>query len=67
MTASQVMLSSADEVAQVLSGKLALRYTSPSIDALRAVAKARENRSLADFEAAVASFSVRMCHYTHST
>jgi 26S proteasome regulatory subunit N6 len=57
MLLSKVMLSSADEVAQVLSGKLALRYTSPSIDALRAVAKARENRSLADFEAAVASFS----------
>jgi 26S proteasome regulatory subunit N6 len=45
------LLSSPDEVQNIVSGKLALKYVGSNIDAMKAVAKASKNRSLADFNA----------------
>ena len=43
---------SPDDVQNIVSGKLALKYVGSNIDAMKAVAKASKNRSLADFQTA---------------
>ena len=54
MTVQTVTMSffyfSPDEVQNIVSGKLALKYVGQDIDAMKAVAKASKNRSLADFQ-----------------
>merc|ERR1712002_1239661 len=50
MLLMKIMLDSADEVTSIISGKLALRYAGPEINAMRSIAKAAANRSLADFQ-----------------
>ena len=42
---------SADEVQTIVSGKLALKYSGPSVDAMKSIAQASHKRSLADFQA----------------
>jgi len=42
-------LCSADEVNQILSGKLGLKYAGRNVEALKHVAKASRDRSLAEF------------------
>jgi len=54
MLLMKIMLDSADEVTSILSGKLALRYAGPEINAMRSIAKAAANRSLADFQSTLA-------------
>ena len=46
MLLMKIMLDSADEVTSILSGKLALRYAGPEINAMRSIAKAAANRSV---------------------
>jgi len=53
MLLSKVMLNLPDEVSNIVSGKLALRYSGPEVEAMKAVAAANKARSLADFQAAV--------------
>lgn len=40
----------AEDVASIVSGKAAQRYAGPEVDAMKAVAKAHEERSLQEFE-----------------
>lgn len=46
-----------EDVQALLNGKLALKYATPEMEAMRAVAKAQENSSLKDFQAAMATYS----------
>merc|ERR550519_278840 len=57
MLLSKVMLNLPDEVSNIVSGKLALRYSGPEVEALKAVAAANKARSLAEFQNAVKKYS----------
>ncbi|KAL2316198.1 putative 26S proteasome regulatory subunit rpn6 [Schizosaccharomyces pombe] len=56
MLLSQIMLNSVSEVKSLLTGKHAIRYAGRDIEAMRAIAQAHENRSLADFEKALQDY-----------
>ncbi|KAL0267889.1 UNVERIFIED_CONTAM: hypothetical protein PYX00_010033 [Menopon gallinae] len=56
MLLSKIMLNTPEDVMQIISGKLALKYAGKDIDAMKAVAKASSNRSLADFQKALQNF-----------
>ncbi|KAJ1925832.1 26S proteasome regulatory subunit rpn6 [Tieghemiomyces parasiticus] len=56
MLLCKVMLNQSADVAGIVQGKLALKYAGPEVDALRAIAKAHQNRSLSEFEKALASY-----------
>merc|ERR1719402_135202 len=60
MLLSKVMLNLPDEVSNIVSGKLALRYSGPDVEAMKAVAAANKARSLADFQAAVGTFKAQL-------
>nr|CAH8825063.1 unnamed protein product [Trichobilharzia regenti] len=49
MLLSKIMLNCADEIPSILTTKLALKYTSRDIDAMREVGVAAKERSLGDF------------------
>ncbi|XP_014778032.1 26S proteasome non-ATPase regulatory subunit 11 [Octopus bimaculoides] len=49
MLMCKIMLNLADEVQAIVSGKIALKYTGPNIDAMKSIAQASQKRSLADF------------------
>ncbi|TSK14719.1 26S proteasome non-ATPase regulatory subunit 11B [Bagarius yarrelli] len=57
MLLCKIMLSSPEEVQSLISGKLALRYAGRQTDALKCVAQASKNRSLADFEKALTEYT----------
>nr|NVI77772.1 regulatory particle non-ATPase 6 [Cucujiformia] len=56
MLLSKIMLTSPEEVNQIVSGKLSIKYAGKDIDAMKAVAQASHKRSLADFQLAVKEF-----------
>ncbi|KAL1491863.1 hypothetical protein ABEB36_012395 [Hypothenemus hampei] len=56
MLLSKIMLNTPEDVQQIVSGKLAIKYAGRDIDAMKAVAQASHKRSLADFQQAVKSF-----------
>lgn len=57
MLLSKIMLNTPEDVTHIVSGKLALKYAGKDIDAMKAVASASSNRSLADFQKALQNFS----------
>lgn len=60
MLMSKIMLNLPDEVQGIVSGKLALKYSGSNIEAMKAVAKASQKRSLADFQNAIRTFKVEL-------
>ncbi|KAI5709513.1 hypothetical protein M8J75_000807 [Diaphorina citri] len=50
MLLSKIMLNTPEDVNQILSGKLMLKYTGKDIEAMKEVAQASHKRSLADFQ-----------------
>nr|MBE5727089.1 regulatory particle non-ATPase 6 [Cucujiformia] len=56
MLLSKIMLNNPEEVQQIVSGKLAIKYAGKDIDAMKAVAQASHKRSLADFQLGVKEF-----------
>ncbi|KAI5623259.1 26S proteasome non-ATPase regulatory subunit 11B, partial [Silurus asotus] len=57
MLLCKIMLNLPEEVQALISGKLALRYAGRQTDALKCVAQASKNRSLADFEKALTEYT----------
>lgn len=57
MLLCKIMLGLADDVNQIVSGKLAITYSGRDIDAMKSVAQASHKRSLADFQAALKEYS----------
>ncbi|KAK1793958.1 hypothetical protein P4O66_010874 [Electrophorus voltai] len=57
MLLCKIMLNLPEEVQALISGKLALRYAGRQTDALKCVAQASKNRSLADFEKALTEYA----------
>ena len=56
MLLSKIMLNNPEDVQQIVSGKLAIRYAGRDIDAMKSVAQASHKRSLADFQLTVKEF-----------
>uniref|UniRef100_A0A8C4XAH5 Proteasome 26S subunit, non-ATPase 11 n=1 Tax=Erpetoichthys calabaricus TaxID=27687 RepID=A0A8C4XAH5_ERPCA len=56
MLLCKIMLNVPEDVQALISGKLALRYAGRQTDALKCVAQASKNRSLADFEKALTEY-----------
>ncbi|CAD7087823.1 unnamed protein product [Hermetia illucens] len=56
MLLCKVMLSQAEDVNQIVSGKLAITYSGRDIDAMKAIAQASHKRSLADFQEALKEY-----------
>jgi len=57
MLMSKIMLRTPEEVHNIVSGKLALKYSGADIEAMKLVAQASKNRSLADFQSTVGKYS----------
>merc|ERR1719187_2747859 len=57
MLLSKVMLKTPEEVHNIVSGKLALKYSGADIEAMKLVAQASKKRSLADFQSTVGKYS----------
>ncbi|KAJ1527962.1 hypothetical protein ONE63_007895 [Megalurothrips usitatus] len=53
MLLSKIMLNAPEDVQQIVSGKLAIKYAGKDIEAMKAVAQASHKRSLADFQQAL--------------
>lgn len=50
MLLCKIMLNTADEVQAIVSGKLALKYSGPDVEAMKSIAQSSHKRSLAEFE-----------------
>ncbi|CAG8521487.1 9787_t:CDS:10 [Paraglomus brasilianum] len=56
MLLCKIMLNLSQDVHAIIHGKLALRYAGREVDAMKAVATAHQNRSLNEFEKALATY-----------
>lgn len=56
MLLSKIMLNNPEDVQQIVSGKLAIKYAGRDIDAMKSVAQASHKRSLADFQQTVKQY-----------
>lgn len=50
MLLSKIMLNTPEDVQQIVSGKLAIKYAGKDIEAMKSIAQASHKRSLADFQ-----------------
>jgi len=57
MLMAKVMLNTPEEVLHLVSGKLALKYQGTEVEAMKEIAHASKNRSLAEFQNAVKKYS----------
>merc|ERR1711881_822093 len=57
MLMSKIMLRTPEEVHNIVSGKLALKYSGAHIEAMKLVAQASKKRSLADFQSTVEKYN----------
>eukprot|EP00192_Tetraselmis_astigmatica_P004968 CAMPEP_0117681738 /NCGR_PEP_ID=MMETSP0804-20121206/19171_1 /TAXON_ID=1074897 /ORGANISM="Tetraselmis astigmatica, Strain CCMP880" /LENGTH=435 /DNA_ID=CAMNT_0005491573 /DNA_START=45 /DNA_END=1352 /DNA_ORIENTATION=- len=53
MLLCKIMMNDSEEVPSIISGKAGLKYIGLQIDAIKAVAKAHQDRSLSDFQVAI--------------
>merc|ERR1712062_662843 len=60
MLMAKIMLNTPEEVQHIVSGKLALKYTGADIEAMKLVANASKDRSLADFQKTVEKYSKQL-------
>ncbi|XP_023373243.1 26S proteasome non-ATPase regulatory subunit 11 [Otolemur garnettii] len=60
MLLCKIMLNTPEDVQALVSGKLALRYAGRQTEALKCVAQASKNRSLADFEKALTDYRAEL-------
>jgi len=60
MLLAKIMLEQADEVTQILSGKLALKYGGQNAEAMKSIAQASKDRSLAEFKKALAKYKTEL-------
>lgn len=60
MLLMKIMLNTADEVHAIISGKLALKYSGPEIEAMKSIATASHKRSLADFQKTLVTYKVQL-------
>jgi len=60
MLLCKIMMNSPDEVAAIINGKPGMRHQGAAIEAMRAVATAHKQRSLHDFEAALATHAAHL-------
>ncbi len=60
MLLSKIMLRLHDDIPLILGGKHALRYAGDEVEAMKAVAKASKNRSLAEFQQALRTYSKQL-------
>uniref|UniRef100_A0A8C5Q4Z0 Proteasome 26S subunit, non-ATPase 11 n=1 Tax=Leptobrachium leishanense TaxID=445787 RepID=A0A8C5Q4Z0_9ANUR len=60
MLLCKIMLNTPEDVQALVSGKLALRYAGRQTEALKSVAQASKNRSLANFEKALTDYKAEL-------
>lgn len=60
MLLMKIMLNTADEVQAIVSGKLALKYSGPEIEAMKSIAQASHKRSLADFQKTLVTYKAQL-------
>merc|ERR1711953_349508 len=60
MLMAKIMLNTPEEVQHIVSGKLALKYQGSEIEAMKEVAQASKNRSLAEFQSAVKKYAKQL-------
>lgn len=60
MLLSKIMLNSTDDVHSILSGKMATKYAGRNLDAMKAIATAHQNRSLAEFEKSLETYKTEL-------
>ncbi|GAB5592580.1 26S proteasome regulatory subunit rpn6 [Umbelopsis nana] len=56
MLLCKIMLNLTDDVHAIITGKVALKYAGSEVEAMKAVANAHQNRSLQEFETALATY-----------
>ncbi|KAL2265536.1 hypothetical protein VTJ83DRAFT_6636 [Remersonia thermophila] len=60
MLLCKIMLNLADDVNQLMTSKQALKYAGPSLEAMKAIARAHSNRSLEEYERALATYKYEL-------
>jgi len=60
MLLCKIMINQIDEINNLITGKLALKYGGREIDAIRAIASASQKRSLADFQKNLETYKVEL-------
>jgi 26S proteasome regulatory subunit N6 len=56
MLLCKIMLNSPEEIQSIISGKLAMRYAGPQVDAMLSIGKASQNRSVHEFDKVVMEY-----------
>ncbi|CAG5134610.1 unnamed protein product [Candidula unifasciata] len=60
MLLCKIMLNLSDDVQAIVSGKLALKYSGPEVEAMKSIAQASHKRSLADFQKTLVAYKPQL-------